>query len=505
MSEDLTPVNAEQEPSKNDDGKESVFTRFKNWLLDSYNGLFKIVIQPQLPKARFILLGTIAFLLGMVWAYNIAPVQFFDASPSELSQGARDQWVKFVANSYPESYDDETTVQLLEQIEDPVGAIDRIIAADNSPQPTQITVNLQNIRPLAEQAQPGTSAPSGGTILSSILAFVLAIIGYIIIINVFALLWGLLIGGFVERGIAQARKRIFGETEADKQASAMKKAIQDRREMEKKMKEEAADSGAEFGAPIMQRISPYQKGRAYDDSFAIEDPNDMFLGECGATIKKTIGDNELSVIEIWLFDKDDFVRTLTKFFATEHAFNDPVTRSELEGEVENPATDIVMLAPDATIQISTDNILVQAKVADMIYGSDPSLPPNSYIETINLRMEAWDKSGSVGGTATPAPVPVPAAASGLPSLDSYEIGPPPAMPSMGDSATQSSASPVPPPPPAGARSLDEYEIGPPPDLPTSNETTQAPPPPPASPLPGQQDQQDDDPFGGTGDFTPINQ
>ena len=66
-------------------------------------------------------------------------------------------------------------------------------------------------------------------------------------------------------------------------------------------------------------------GRAYDDSFSIEDANkdDEFLGECGATISETIGAGEpekVTAIEIWLFDKEDFVRTLTTVFVSEHAY-----------------------------------------------------------------------------------------------------------------------------------------------------------------------------------------
>ena len=485
MSEDLTPVDAQPKPAKVK-SKDSLITRFRNWLLDSYNGLFKIVIQPQLPSLRVLIFCTIAFVLGLIWAYSVAPVKFYNAAPHQLSSGARDQWVKFVANSYPDSYGEETTIRLLREIEDPVGTIDRLIASDTSAQPEQVTINLQNIRPLAEQAQPGTDAPSGGSIIASILGFIFAVLAYIIIVNVFALLYGLLIGGFVIQITSRIRKMIYGETEADKRSRAAIEGIKARKVLEQKMREESAQESqtSSFGPPLTQRMSPYQKGRAYDDSFAIEDANDMFLGECGATIKKTIGDNELSAIEIWLFDKEDFVRTLTKYFVSEHAYNDPVTRSELESEINSP-DDIIIANKGSEIIIETDQIRMRARVIDITYGTDPSLPPNSYFESINLQMEAWEKTGV--SKSVPAAVPVPAA-SGLPSLDSYEIGPPPTMPS---------ATPPPTSAASGLPSLDSYEIGPPPTMPSG--TTQAPPP--SFPPPPQDE--DDDPFGGTGDFTPI--
>jgi hypothetical protein len=72
---------------------------------------------------------------------------------------------------------------------------------------------------------------------------------------------------------------------------------------------------AELGEPVTRKMSVFLMGRGqYDDSFEIEDQNDMFLGECGAAIAETIGEGsptKVAAIEVWLFDKDDFVRTLT--------------------------------------------------------------------------------------------------------------------------------------------------------------------------------------------------
>ena len=496
MTEDITP-NDSQNKAKNGDSKGSLFERFKQWLLDSYNGIFKIVVQPLLPKLRLTMLVIIAFLVGMVFAYTLRPTKFFDAAPNQLSDGARDQWVIFVASSYDAGlYDVATTQGLLEEVESPSAVIQRLVTTETG----QAQASLQRLQnEVMAGLGEGTPAPSNGNIISSILDFVLGIIFYLVVINLFAIIWGLLIGGYVERAAATIRKRIFGETEEDKRSREAIEGIKQRKALEEKMREESAKETATnpLGAPIMQRISPYQKGRAYDDSFAIEDENDMFLGECGATISKTIGDSqELAAVEIWVFDKDDFVKTYTKLFVSEHINNDPVARSELDAKVDNPATDIVVMSPGATIVIETNNIRCQAKVVDMGYGSTPGLPPNSHFENITLQMEAWELPKS-GGASTPAPVPVPvpAASSGLPSLDSYEIGPPPQMPSTSTTGPTQPA-PVPTPPPAsppGARPLDAYEIGPPPQMPSGLT------PPSSTP-----NNDDDDPFGGTGDFTPIN-
>ncbi|GAB4509343.1 MAG: hypothetical protein OHK0046_04150 [Anaerolineae bacterium] len=477
------------------------------WLVDSYNGIFRIVILPQLPKTRLTLLMLIALFFGLIWAYGVRTTQFYNGAPYQLSSDQRDQYIILVAGAHlGELYSDENIIELLSRVERPGDAVARLITTQSG----QVQFALQEIQDLANQANPGTSAPSQGNILQSILDFVIAVIVFILVINIFAIAWGLLIGGYVERFLARFRPK----TEADLEAERVRQDIERRKLLQAEMEAASKTQAAEFGPPLMQRVSPYTKGRAYDDSFAIEDSNDMFLGEAGATIAKTIGDaQDLAAIEIWLFDKDDFVKTFTKVLATPHAFNDPVIRAELEDKVDNPATDIVVLQPGAIATIESNNIRLQAKVADIRFSSDPALPPNSAVETMTLQMQAWEMKNA----PVPATAPAPATASGLPDLASYEIGPPPQMPTQR------------PPAPGGLPDLSSYEIGPPPQMPAQQPPRYSPLPPaqPANPAPPQNpfassgygnvnrppapppsfpgdDDEEDDPFGGTGDFTPIN-
>jgi hypothetical protein len=523
MVQDFPPVDDERaaRAARKAQAKSAVspIARVRNWLVDSYNGLFKIVIQPQLPKPKMLLILTLVFVFGLIWAYVIMPVQFFDAGVHQLSPNQRNLYLILVAGSYEAGfYEPGDIVNLLRQVENPAGAIQQLI----NQQSGIVQASLQQILPLAEQAGAGTPAPASGDIVGEILMFVVAVVVFIIAINVISLLWGLLIGGFVERFMA----RFKPETDADRSARATIEEIRRRKGLEEQLRQEVAvDSGNQFGPPVMQRVSTYIKGRNFDDSFAIEDANDMFLGECGATIARTIGDTqELAAVEIWLFDKEDFVRTLTKIFVSEHAFNDPVIRSELEPKVENPATDIVIAAPGASIVIETNAILLQARIADVQMGSGP-LPPNSYFEGLTIHMQAWEKSGAAVPAGAPAAQPM-GAASGLPPVDSYEIGPPPAIP---QAPPQSPPQQVPPPMPAydppQRQQPPAPEYNPPPSFqPPPQQQPPAPeappggdplrpfqppprqqPPPPAG-FPGEfddEEDEDDDPFGGTADFTPI--
>ncbi|HRF94373.1 MAG TPA: hypothetical protein PLZ51_04225, partial [Aggregatilineales bacterium] len=63
-------------PPADNKPKKSLFKGIRDWVMDSYNGLFKIVIEPQLPKYRVLLWMILSFLFGMFWAYNIASVVF---------------------------------------------------------------------------------------------------------------------------------------------------------------------------------------------------------------------------------------------------------------------------------------------------------------------------------------------------------------------------------------------------------------------------------------------
>lgn len=499
----------------------SAIQRLQKWLVDSYNGLFKIMIEPQLPKYRVLGWMILSFLFGMIWAYVVFPVSFYNGAPHQMSESAQKIWVEMAAGSYYGSgriYDAEAVRDVLAYVDDPEALIGEIITERTSQEstagPTNIVPALQQLQQL-DSIPEGRDAPSGRGLFTSIFQFVISVILFIAISWIIAIAWGLLIGGYVERfwerirPKSEADREIMAAAEKRKQEIIRLKAAQ--HAMEIKAKQEAATSGP----PLMSKPSIYTKGRAFDDSHAIEDADDMFLGETGATIAKTIGDgNDMTAVEIWLFDKDDFVKTINKIFASPHAANDPVLRASLEDMVDDPANDIIVIQQDASLELESDNLRVKASIFGIQPGTDASLPANSHYDELTIQIQAWEKKGETVKAATPAKAP---AAAGLPDLSSYEIGPPPELPKQ---------QTPPPPPPAGARPLDEYEIGPPPDLPPAKKPLSTsgsrsleeyeigPPPdlpsgmkpltpPPMGKPPAAKDEDEDDPFDGTADFTPI--
>lgn len=476
----------------------------RQWLVDSYNGVFRIVIQPQLPSLRVLSFMLIAFLAGMFWAYEPAGVQFYDGAPHQMRSEHQDQYIIGIAASrLANIYDDEGIRQLLERIDSPAERAERLIERGG-----QTAAALEQIIDVARVTE-GRTAPGSGSLLTAILQIAGGVLLFVVVANVFALVWGLLIGGYVERARLSIKRRFVGESDDDRRARETMEGERRRRDIAKQMQESATQPDAALGTPLVNKPSIYFKGRAYDDSFAIEDANDMFLGELGATSARTIGDGQdLSAVEVWLFDKDDFVKTLTKIFVSEHGYNDPATRSDLETRVDNPQTDILVLRVGAEHTIESDNLIVKARVADATPGTDPTLPPNSHFESMTLQIQAWQKQG--GGAPAAAPPPMGAPSGGLPDVSAYQIG------TLDDAPA---APPPPPPPPSGGqRDLSEYEIDPlPPDIapppspppmgaPGTATRPMTPPdlPPDPPPYRADDDDDEDDPFGGTADFTPIN-
>ncbi|MCB9451965.1 MAG: hypothetical protein H6672_11030 [Anaerolineaceae bacterium] len=438
---------------------------------DTLIGLWP-VLKGNIPKRGTVIVGVIAFLIGLVWSYAIQPTVFYDADPSSLQQSWQDEWVRLVAdryaavtsNSVPSADFEAQIVRLLRAVDNPLGIVRGI--------------NRLELEPLAMQAQENAAIAPAPSLIGGILPFIVGPIVFVVVFVVGSLLYGFYINPLVVEPI---RKRFRPKSAEDQKVRAELDAIHAARDMQKKLKEEAATAPAssDFGPPVARHVSIYFPGRSYDDSFSIEDEakDDEFLGECGAVISETIGDDKVTAVEVWLFDKEDFVRTLTGVFVSDQANNDPALRSKLE-----PKGQLVAAKPGAVITLETNALRMQARIVDMGYGADAQLPPNSYFDKMTIELQAWRKDGTSVGAAMPAAVPaaVPAAAPSVPAF-------PPTMPPA--------AAPTMPPP---ATTPPAYS--PPP---TQAQPRPLTPPPLQYPPPATAPKTDDDPFGGTGDFTPI--
>jgi hypothetical protein len=447
---------------------------------DTITGLWP-VIKTYVPKPGLVLTVVVAFIIGLIWAYSLDPVVFYGADPKSLDQSWQDQWVSMVADSYILQTSNaaatdalnQTTVRLLEAVDDPVEIVQRL--SQNNP-------NVAQIADLAAQAEPNAARAPQPSIIASIRPFILGAIVIAVLTVIFSLLYGFYINPML---IEPIRKRARGAQGTDAAAAAKLADIRQGRKLAEELAKQdaAAPATSSYGPPVTRHVSIYAPGRAFDDSFGIEDASkgDEFLGECGAVISETVGtDEKVTAIEVWLFDKEDFVRTLTGVFASEYAANDPALRSKLETKGE-----VVVARPGATLVLETNALRMQARIVDMAYGSGP-LPPNSYFEKMTIELQTWRKDGKGAPVIAPAPVAaVPAAPPPAAPVANRPFTPPP----VSSAAPTTQINPPPAPPP----SYSNPTFAPPPMSPPAS----SPPPARRTPPP------DDDPFGGTGDFTPV--
>jgi hypothetical protein len=370
-------------------------------------------------------------------------------------------------------------VDLLSRVDNPIGIIDRL---RNTPGEEANAARLDAIRPYAEQAETAAVQAPQPSFIANLVPFIVAPLLIVIVGVIVAIVYGMFIAPNL---VEPLQKRLRGE-KVSEEVIAMRHQVQASRQA---MESQRTDFTATTqGPPLMQRMSTYILGHGqYDDSFSIEDENERFLGESGAGISETIGVGEpqkATAIEVWLFDKDDFVRTITKVFASEHAFNDPALRAKLE-----PKGDLVLAQPGATVMLETASLRLQARIVELEYGTGP-LPPRSYFQKLTIELAAWRKDVP-GAPATVTTVTTSAPAAPPPAA----FAPPPA--------------PVTAPPPAPQAAPPSSGFQPAPSRFGSGASPAMRPPaapPPASPLmspPPAPPSADDDPFGGTGDFTPI--
>lgn len=473
----------------------------KQWLIDSYNGLYKVVLEPNMPTKQTIFILIVGVLIGLSWGY--LTVEFTGANPDRLNQAAQDQWILMVAGNYERGfYGEEAAAELLRRVNNPAETVSRLIS---NAQSQSDAVALQSLQPIAQTVSgtPPPEAPFGG-----ILDWVIILALVIIITPIVVLLWRMLIAPnifqpIVDR-IKQATNAEYRETRQRERAALQ--AMKEQRAAKDAMKAEGFVD-QELGSPVMQSLSIFDRNRNYDDSMEIELPLNQggdFLGQCGAVVAEPVQPDPVAV-EIWLFDMRS-QQNLKKVFVTPAGSSDQTVMNRLNNDPDINPADIVIAEPNATLTIDSDNLRLQAKMSQLNIAGD------GRFSDFQMQLRAWQKSA---GAAPPA--------GGPPSMaeyDNMQFDPPPAVPQ---------APPQQPPAPTGARPMSDYDdiqFDPPPAVP------QAPPQQPQTPsvgsLMGQQppasgqrlspppinyppatggypdnDEDDDDPFGATGDFTPL--
>ena len=445
------------------------------------------IVAGYFPKFTTLALAVISFALGMVWAYVISPTTFVDGDPVQLAQPWQDEWVRGLEARYVNrnAQIDAYILDLLAKVDSPEEIVLRT-GLNADPEFTQ----------LVQQAQLNAgTAPTRPTVTNNYIIPIVVTLAFGLIFAILKALWSLLIYPFIEPMISSRSKRV-----GDVEAAAQIKLIKERKNLEKEMNAAAASSTevSRYGTPIIRKLSVYRAGFGnYDDSFNIETEAGLYYGEAGGSIAEKVGEG-VSAIEIWMFDKDEFVNTPTAVIASAHIFNDPLARTKLEAKGH-----VVIAQAGQKVILETKALYLEARIQSVDY--DPTAPiPNSVFISMNVEVIAWSKANV---SSTPAPLPTEAP---LPPMPTPLRAPTGALPLQGQGMPSFPASqplggnvPLTPPSPFGASPMPNT----PPifNNPTTSPTVGSRPEDifgGNSPF-GKSSEQPDDPFGGTGDFTPI--
>ncbi len=376
---------------------------------------WRVTIQRVRPRLVGLVVFVVGLVVGLVWAYAIAPVLWTNADPVHLNTSSQDEWTKMAADQYalfgPQA--ESHTRQILTLVGDAQAVINRLVAANSGTDPALVG-RLEAIRPLA----PGPENPEltriqyDGiqAIAPVLLVLLILVIGAVVIV-----LWGMygLTAKLIVRGLIPSRHKASDDP-------AMIESRQREAERRRLTQEAAQQRAAAMAAPpplpgvpggagvaeaappavrpVCEFVSAYLTGDDYyDDSFSIEDESGGFLGETGAGISETIGvgaPKKVAAIEVWLFDKND-IRTITKVIMSEHAYNDEAIRANLA-----PKGQAVLARPGLPVELETQTLRIVATIRNLKYGEGP-LPPNSYFDNLTLDIAAYPKEGasSAPGTA----------------------------------------------------------------------------------------------------------
>jgi len=356
-------------------------------------------IREQIQKP--LVVGIAAFVLGLilglvVLGWYVWPVQWTDATPAELSDGYKADYMRMAIESFGGTGDVQTARQRFEALgDDAQKALEAVASNPGTTNPQTViafSAALQGgAAPVVQPtpAQPGVTTPlpqpgaaettvaaektqeEGGGLARTLLT-VLCVITLLAAAVLLAIYF--LRGRGAGPSLTPRRQPVTPAQQAREAARQTQRT------------DYTAAGGV---APISQFMASYKLGDdLFDDSFSIDSPAGEFMGECGVGISETIGVGEpkkVTAFEVWLFDKND-IQTVTKVLMSAHAFDEEATRQRLSAKGEP-----VLVEPGTEVMLETQTLQMVARVQNMTYGNG-ALPGQSFFDQFILELSIWPKA-----------------------------------------------------------------------------------------------------------------
>jgi len=304
----------------------------------------------------------VGIFLGLLWGYQIAPLEWIDADPSYLREDFQIDYLRMAIDSYAQTQD-ETMLMVRYGAVGPDAAVrlGEIMQNPGKQDPASI-LHLTELVNQQQAAQPETEPAAQGGGMNSLLV-IGAVVALVIVLGA---------GGFY----------LFRKTQTAERSPAQQ-ALEFTKSVEKTDFEAIGEE-----PPLAQYVATFVLGDdLFDDSFSIDAPSGEFLGECGVGISEAIGvgdPKKVTAFEVWMFDKND-IQTITKVLMSAHAFNDPNIRAKLESKGE-----LVLIEPGSQVVLETATLQMVAQIADMQYG-EGALPQGSYFDRMAIELAIWPK------------------------------------------------------------------------------------------------------------------
>ncbi|MEK7277188.1 MAG: hypothetical protein AAB427_07550 [Chloroflexota bacterium] len=321
----------------------------------------------------------IGLLIGwMLLGWVIAPVQYVDAGPANLSDAFKIEYVQLVADSFALTNDAATAQKRLGYLGDGAGAAVDLALQNSSGIDSLRVSSLAALVPAGGAPAPGGGSGGGGTVglLKTILP--ICAVGVLLIV---------VIGGalFFWRLRSKAPAPVKSRGQHPRSEGAVGSAARTGAAGEPTEAEVSYPPGEE---PVSTFKTTYMLGNdLYDESFSVDDLQGDFLGECGVGISETIGvgdPKKVTAFEVWLFDKND-IKTVTNVVMSDHAYRDEALKSRLA-----PKGELVQARSGEIVRLETASLKVEARIVDLQYGSGV-LPPNSFFQQLTFEISAWKK------------------------------------------------------------------------------------------------------------------
>ncbi len=322
-----------------------------------------------------IIAGVVCLVVGclvgwLVFGWLIWPVSWTDADPYDLREQHKEAYVSMVADSYSVNFDRQLARDRMVGFEEEdVAEIMAVLIEER--EDSGDAQGVQNLRELGDlleisiEGVPPTPEPTPQPLtarISSLARSLLPICGVSIVVLLIVAVIAIVVYRFLGRPAVVPAEVA---------------------------REELARWEAPGEAAVGHFVTTYHFGDdGYDTSFNIEtaEPEGEFYGACGVGFSEVIGEgspDKIAAFEVWIFDKTDLdnVQTVTQVLMSEFAYHNDVLRAKMKDRGE-----AVLAEKGKTIVVDAVGMKLNVEIVDLAYGTDPSVPPRSYFETLTTEL-----------------------------------------------------------------------------------------------------------------------